>query len=275
MLTSKLIEQVKNTLKDADAILVGAGAGMSIPAGIDLNDREGFAKAYPAMLQYGFEYGYQLIGYPYSDEKLRWGFLSASLMNSARLGIDQSYQQLKSLLENKPYFIMTSNVDRLFHKNGFNEDHIYTPQGDSFLLQCKQPCTDEVWDALPLLAEMEQHINPDTQYLTDDKFVPTCKNCGGPVYMNVRSGPFYISKHYEEQRQKLNEWLADNANKKIVLLEIGVGFNTPGVIRAPFEQLAQQLPNATLIRINPTEAEGAEGTISVKSGVEETLAALA
>jgi len=268
------VNEVRTLLQQADAVLVGAGAGMSIPAGIDLNDRAAFANAYPAMLQYGFEYGYQLLGYPYPDERLRWGFLSASLMNSARLGIDPSYQYLKRLLSEKEHFVVTTNVDRLFHKNGFDTERLYTPQGDSFLLQCKQPCSDAVWDALPLLADMEQQIDPATQYLRSEDAVPTCPRCGGPVYMNVRSGPFYIDKHYEAQRTAMNKWLQHHANHRLVLLEIGVGFNTPGVIRKPFEQLALSVPHITLIRINPLEALGPPGTVSVSAGVKETLHAL-
>jgi len=268
------IRQLNELIQDADAILVGAGAGMSIPAGIDLDDREAFCKAYPAMVKYGFEYGYQLLGYPYSDDKLRWGYLSASLMNSARLGIDPSYQNLKRLLENKNHFVMTTNVDRLFYKNGFDAEKIYTPQGDSFLFQCKTPCSDEVWDALPLLEEMEQNIDASTQMLTDDSYVPKCPNCGGDVYMNVRSGAFYISKPYESQLDKLNQWLTSVGGKKLLLLEIGVGFNTPGVIRAPFEHLFSQIRNCTLVRINPKDAQGPEGTVSVQHGIEQVLSDL-
>ena len=274
MIVDTQLNQLRGLIDESDAILVGAGAGMSIPAGIDLDDREAFKKNYPAMTQYGFEYGYQLLGYPYQDDKLRWGYLSASLMDSARLGRDETYQNLKTVLADKNHFIMTTNVDRLFYKNGFDGDKIYTPQGDSFLFQCKTPCSQDVWDALPLLKEMEQHIDPETQMLTDDKYVPTCPHCGGEVYMNVRSGPFYISKHYEPQHERLNQWLTDIAGKKLLLLEIGVGFNTPGVIRAPFEHLAKQIPNCTLVRINPKDAHGPEGTLSVQQGIKETLSSL-
>ena len=269
------ITPLRQLIQDSDAILVGSGAGMSIPAGIDLDDRQAFQKAYPAMTQYGFEYGYQLLGYPYTDDKLRWGYLSASLMDSARLGIDETYQALKQLLTEKDYFVLTTNVDRLFYKNGFDSDRIYTPQGDSFLFQCKTPRSQDVWDALPQLQEMERHIDPATQKLTDDKYVPTCPHCGGAVYMNVRSGPFYINEHYESQREKLNQWLTAVGEKKLLLLEIGVGFNTPGVIRAPFEHLAEKNDNYVLARINPKDAQGPKGTLSISQGIRETLARLA
>lgn len=266
----KNLQTVNELIKNADAVLVGAGAGMSIPAGIDLTNKEAFAKAYPAMLQYGFTYGYQLLGYPYPDDKLRWGYLSNSLMDSARLGEDETYQNLKKLLEDKEHFILTTNVDRLFYKNGFDADKIYTPQGDSFLFQCKLPCTDETWDALPLLEEMEKHIDKKTQFLTDDKYVPRCPHCGGAVYMNVRSGNFYLHKNYDKQREKMNQWLETYSEKNLVLLEIGVGFNTPGVIRMPFDDWSRN-ENITLIRINPDEFDVPKDGVSLPLGAYEAF----
>ncbi|MCH4889231.1 NAD-dependent protein deacetylase of SIR2 family [Acidaminobacter sp. JC074] len=265
------LKEIKDIIKSSDKILVGAGAGMSIPAGIDLMDEKAFAENYPAMVKYGFSFAYQLMGYPYEDDRLRWGYLSASLNDMNKLGIDETYQNLLKLLKDKDYFILTTNVDRLFYKNGFDKDKIYTPQGDSFLFQCKEPCHDEVWDARPLIEEMVKHVDPATQYLTREDLLPKCPVCGGDVYMNVRSGSFYIDDHYQEQRDRLNKWLNDNIDKHIVLLEIGVGFNTPGVIRYPFEELLKQLPNVSLIRINPSHSRVPENAYSLEMNIEEAL----
>jgi NAD-dependent SIR2 family protein deacetylase len=265
------VNKAIEALKNADAILVGAGAGMSIPAGIDLMDREAFAKNYPAMVKYGFSFAYQLMGYPYEDDALRWGFLSASIKDMLSIGIDESYQKLLNIVLKKDYFILTSNVDRLFHKNNFNMEKIYTPQGDTSLFQCKTPCTNEVWDGVELIEEMVKHIDPETQRLTREDLIPRCPNCGGEIYMNVRSGSFYIEDRYEEERLRLNKWLQENINKKVVLLEIGVGYNTPGVIRYPFENLFSQIENCDLIRINPSHAEVPNGGISLKLDVVTAL----
>ncbi|MCT4613739.1 MAG: hypothetical protein N4A49_02560 [Marinifilaceae bacterium] len=265
------IERAMQILEDADAVLIGAGAGMSVPAGIDLMDTKSFAKAYPAMLQYGFTFGYQLMGYPYHDDRLRWGYLSASLKNMFSLGIDPSYQKLLNLVKDKEYFVMTTNVDRLFHKNNFDLNKIYTPQGDSSKFQCKLPCTNEVWDALPLVDKMVENIDPETQFLTDESLIPKCPNCGGEIYMNVRSGAFYIDDPYEQEKERLNKWLQVNASKKFVFLEIGVGYNTPGVIRYPFEQMYKQLPHSNFIRINSEHPQVPEGGIGLKTGIVEFL----
>lgn len=264
-------EKIKYIIDSADAVLIGAGAGMSIPAGIDLTDEKSFAKNFPAMVKYGFKNGYQLVGYPYKDDALRWGFLSASINNMMSIGMDETYQKLLKLVTHKNYFIITSNVDRLFHKNNFNEDRIYTPQGDTFLFQCKRPCSKKVWDGTEQIKEMVKHINPQTQYLTNEELIPRCPRCGGAVYMNVRSGNFYIEKHYEKDRDRLNKWINENSNKKLVILEIGVGYNTPGVIRYPFEKLYSKLDNVDFIRINPSDSRVPKGAIGLKMDIKSAL----
>ncbi|TKG97022.1 NAD-dependent protein deacetylase of SIR2 family [Puteibacter caeruleilacunae] len=265
------LERAKQAIASADAILIGAGAGMSVPAGIDLMDTKSFAKNYPAMLQYGFTFGYQLMGYPYHDDRLKWGYLSASLHNMFQLGKDDTYQKLFKLVKDKEYFVVTTNIDRLFHKNDFSEERVYTPQGDTSLFQCKLPCSDEVWDAKVLVEEMVKHIDPETQFLTREDLIPRCPNCGGEVYMNVRSGGFFIDDPYLQGQVNLNNWLKDNGHKKLVFLEIGVGYNTPGVIRFPFERMYAQLQHADFIRINMDDSNVPLGGIGLQMDIETAL----
>ena len=265
------LEKAKQAISSADAILIGAGAGMSVPAGIDLMDTESFARNYPAMLEYGFTFGYQLMGYPYHDDRLRWGYLSSSLNNMLKLGKDKTYQNLLQLVKNKDYFVITTNIDRLFHKNDFSEDKIYTPQGDTFYFQCKLPCTDEVWDAREQIREMAANVDPETQFLTNEDLIPRCPNCGGEVYMNVRSGGFFIDDPYQQGAKNLNNWLKENSQKKLLFLEIGVGYNTPGVIRYPFENMYSQLPHANFIRINSDHSDVPKGGIGLKMDIDKAL----
>lgn len=265
------LERAIEAISSADAILVGAGAGMSVPAGIDLMDTKSFAKNFPAMLQYGFTYGYQLMGYPYHDDRLKWGYLSASLNKMLSIGKDDTYQKLLRLVKDKEYFVVTTNIDRLFHKNDFPEELIYTPQGDTSKFQCKLPCSDDVWDAQDLIDEMIKHIDPKTQYLTREDLIPRCPNCGGEVYMNVRSGAFFIDDPYEQGRINLNNWLNENSQKKLLFLEIGVGYNTPGVIRYPFENMYKQLQHADFIRINSDYSDVPKGGIGLQMDIDTTL----
>ncbi len=265
------IEKAAKVLREAEIILIGAGAGMSAAAGLDYTDDESFAVKFPGMLQYGVRNQYQLMGYPFKDEALKWGYLAAAMDYVYKASPTPVYQNLRKLIGDRNYFVMTSNVDRYFHKNGFDEERIFTPQGDYELFQCFTPCTGQVWDAKHPVELMLPHINRATQIVENTAVLPTCPNCGGPVFMNVRGGGWFIEHPYEAGSNKLNDWLQKVRDKKIAVLEIGAGFNTPGVIRMPMETICSRFPNATLIRINRDHSSGPEGTISISEPADAVI----
>lgn len=266
-----VIQQAAEAINNADAILIGAGAGLSAAAGLDYSDEAAFAKRFPGMLQYGARSQGQLLGYPFPDEALKWGYLAVGLDHVYRAGQTPVYQDLRAIVGKRDCFVMTSNVDRYFHKNGFAEDRIYTPQGDYEQFQCFNRCHEDVWDGKPAIATMLPHINRGTQIVEDRNTLPTCPRCGGPVFMNVRGGNWFIDHPYEDQAIAITEWLAKVADTRLAVIEIGSGFNTPGVIRAPMESVGSRLPNASFIRINRDHAEGPEGTISIASAADKAL----
>ncbi|WP_064791308.1 hypothetical protein [Shewanella woodyi] len=264
-------EHAREVLADAEVVFIGAGAGLSASAGLDYTDQKAFAERFPGMLQYGFRFQYQLMGYPFDDEALKWGYLATGLNHVYHSQQTQVYQDLLSLVDERDSFVITSNVDRYFHKNGFDTANIYTPQGDYERFQCMTPCTDLVWDGRESVASMLPYINPETQYVENRSTLPVCPNCGGPVFMNVRGGSWFIEKPYETQADAISNWLNDNLNRKMAIVEIGAGFNTPGVIRLPLENIAKQLPDARLIRISKEHADGPVGTISLQMTADEAL----
>ena len=264
-------ERAAEILGNAEAVLIGAGAGLSAAAGLDYTDETAFSEKFPAMLQYGVRNQYQLMGYPFQDEALKWGYLAANLDYVYRTGPSQVYRDLFDIVEQRNYFVMTSNVDRFFHKNGFAEDRIYTPQGDYAFLQCLTPCHQGVWDAKPVVARMIPHIDPATQKVTDCSTLPTCPNCGEAVYMNVRAGHWFVEEPYLSQADALNHWLNTTRSAPLAVLEIGAGFNTPGVIRAPMEAIGTRWSNANFIRINREHTESPEGTISITTPADIAL----
>lgn len=268
------IEQAADAITNADAIFIGAGAGLSAAAGLDYNDEKAFAERFPGMLQYGARYQYQLMGYPFPDEALKWGYLSIALDHVYRSDENPVYQSLRRIVGERDCFVMTSNVDRFFHKNRFDPNSIYTPQGDYELFQCMTPCHDAGWDGKPQVKAMLPHLNRQTQYIEDRRKLPVCPKCGGPVFMNVRGGYWFIDKPYHAQNEALNHWLVSQRTRKLVLLEIGAGYNTPGVIRQPLEVIASKFVNATLIRINRDHADGPPGTISIADCASSTLSSL-
>lgn len=270
----KPIEHARRVIADADCVLIGAGAGMSAAAGLDYSDEKSFAARFPGMLQYGARNQYQLMGYPFRDEALKWGYQAAALDLVYRSGEAEIYQNLKSLIGDRDHFVMTSNVDRFFHKNGFDPDRVHTPQGDYEWLQCLTPCSDAVWDATAPVAKMMKSLNPATQLIEDESTLPTCPNCGGPVFMNVRGGGWFIEKRYIAGAERLGDWLKGTVQRNMAIIEVGSGFNTPGVIRWPLEQIAQRHPEATLIRINRDHADVPSDGISIAASADQAISTL-
>ncbi len=269
------IRRAAEAIQSAEAIFIGAGAGLSAAAGLDYNDDVSFAERYPAMLQYGFRNQYQLMGYKFKDPALKWGYLAATLKNVYDGQPTSVYENLRHLIASRDYFVMTSNVDRYFYKNKFDADKIYTPQGDYEYLQCMTPCHLNVWDAKPIVAQLIPSIDPKTQIVQDPALLPVCPNCGEAVYMNVRGGSWFIDQPYTDQAEKLNAWLSNIRGKKLVGLEIGAGYNTPGVIRGPMEAIGTTWENTQFIRINLDHATGPGRTLSIKSPANVALEKLA
>lgn len=237
-------------LREADRVLIVAGAGMSAyldgsPCNVYV-DREHFAHWYPDMPAKGFRTAYECMGLADSDlaPNERWGF-SARHMRNMRWDFApcEGYGLLARLVAGKDVFVMTSNVDGCFARAGFAPERIYEPQGNWEWFQCLQPCSrDSVWPSKPMLDALT--VREDGSLPPDQ--VPVCRNCGGPVFGNVRGGAWFLETPYVQQRAAFREWLSRGP---CTVLELGCGFNTPGVTRFPAESIASN--GGRLIRINP------------------------
>lgn len=245
------VTRLAEKLHRAKYVLIGAGAGMSVDAGIDYSDEEYFARRFPAMLQYGLRCQYQTIGFQEWSEAVQWGFL-ADHVSEVRFNSQPqpNYTRLRDLIADKDPFVITSNVDGMFAKSGFDEERIYTPQGSYALYQCLEPCTQETWPFQPVMEQLLQNLDPATQAVTDPALIPRCRNCGGPAFLNVRGGPWFIEEPQRLARQRYVDWVNASADGPLLLIEIGSGFNTPGVVRWPMEQIADWHEEAFLVRVN-------------------------
>lgn len=252
------VQNAKAWIESADAILFTAGAGLTAAAGINYGDTDLFAREFPAMLQYGFGAQYEFIGRTNIDRDLFWGYWAAHVdLVRHRWPQTAPYQKLYSLassLGEHDSFVLTSNVDAMFERNGFDPARIHTPQGDYALMQCTTPCTRNVWAWKAELDAIRAATDPQTQR-TDPRLAPVCPTCGEPAWINVRIDASFIDDHFEPTQQALGRWVNERAETNTVVLEIGAGFNTPGVIRIPGERLVEHLPNWKLIRVNPEHAE--------------------
>jgi NAD-dependent SIR2 family protein deacetylase len=167
---------------------------------------------------------------------------------------------------------MTSNVDGMFEKAGFDRSRIYTPQGDYARLQCVEACTEETWDSKPVIDRILPQIDRTTLTITDPSVVPYCPNCGGTMFLNVRVDSNFIDEPYMPQVDTVQKWLESNSQRKLCVIELGSGFNTPSVIRWPLENLVYQSADASLLRINqdhpqvPEEIAGKSLTFAMDAG---------
>lgn len=266
-------------LRDADRVLIAAGAGLSAAAGYDYSDRTSFIKLFPALHRAGFNARYELIGYPL-PARHQWGFWAVHVRD-VRLGTDPSptYRRLREVVGERDHFVMSSNVDALFSRNGFDASRVFTPQGDYALYQCLAPCTRQVWDARPVLEEAYNTLEHRTGQVAETA-VPACPNCGGEVYLNVNAGRWYIADHFWPTGQALNGWLANaralaRDGQRLVILDVGSGYNTPGVIRWQAERVGRAIPNATLVRLNRDHPEVpqdlAERAYSISSDAADVI----
>lgn len=246
------IARATEAIRSAEVLVIGAGAGLSAAAGYDFTNSEKFARDYPGMLQYGFTKKIQMMANFSVGENILWGYY---LQNVAETRFDNGephpvYQALRQLSELfKDWFVVTTNVDALFQRNGFDQRRIYTPQGDYGLGQCRSGCTQETWSSKPWIDNLLNQVDRSTQKLADE-LIPRCPNCGGPTFFNVRCASWFVDKHWLEGRLRWEAWLKRNRTQKVLSIDIGSGFNTPMWVRWPLEKITSRNPQSTLIRMN-------------------------
>ncbi|MFJ8940415.1 NAD-dependent protein deacetylase of SIR2 family [Streptomyces sp. NPDC102365] len=246
---------IRGWLDEADRVLITAGAGLSAAAGYDYGDTERFQELFPALYRLGLRSRY-LVGVPLPAARL-WGYWAVHI-DDIRYGSAPNplYQRLRTIVGDKDHWVMTSNVDALFARNGFAADRVFTPQGDYGRYQCTTPCTSATWDSKPLVDRLLSAYDRDTGIVTDPDALPRCPNCDGRVEINVRIGPEFVDDPYLPTGRRLQEWLNESAtDARMLILEFGAGFNTPGVIRHPGEHLTRHFPRARLVRVNPTHPD--------------------
>lgn len=241
--------KIKELIKSADAILIGAGAGLSSSAGIDYSI-ESFKRNFPELVNaYDMTDMYTSSFYEFDTEEERWSYwakhINYSFIAPPPL---KAYKDLFEIIKDKNYFVITTNVDGQFEKSGFAHDKVFEVQGSYGKMQCSVGCHNKLYDNTKLVSDM---LKSKDNLKIDSHLVPKCPVCGRKMEINIRKDAFFVE---DDNWHKLNsayeEFINNNKNKKLVLIELGVGFNTPGIIRFPFEQLAYTNDNVTLIRIN-------------------------
>mmetsp|Transcript_20708 Transcript_20708/g.26804 ORF Transcript_20708/g.26804 Transcript_20708/m.26804 type:complete len:618 (-) Transcript_20708:878-2731(-) len=249
-----VLQEIQRVSMEADALLICAGAGASgNPNEFVYTNSQDFSKYYPWLLKFGYSTSYEcmgLLGDPDVSTTIKSAYLVAHMHNQRRrFQPNPAYYALHKALQDLDIFIYTSNVDGCFERAGFDKDKIYSPQGDWKYFQCSLPCSrDAFWEAENDLDLALPHV-PDLPQDT----IPRCKRCGRTAIGNVRGGNWFTHAPYDAAQDRFLHWIDQiiQQNKKLLILEVGVGFNTPTVTRIPMEQICRDYELATLIRVNP------------------------
>ena len=240
--------KIKDLIKNADAIVIGAGAGLSASAGIDYS-KESFKKNFPELVDaYGMTDMYTYSFYNFKTEEERWSYwakhINYSFIAPPPL---KAYKELLEIVKDKNYFVITTNVDSQFLKSGFDEKKVFEVQGSYGKMQCSKGCHNKLYDDTKLVKRM---LLSKDNLKVDSNLIPYCPKCGSKMEINIRKDDFFIEdSNWHKLNNNYEKFINDNIDKNLVLIELGVGFNTPGIIRFPFDRLAYDY-NITLIRIN-------------------------
>ncbi|HCA05389.1 MAG TPA: Sir2 silent information regulator family NAD-dependent deacetylase [Ruminococcaceae bacterium] len=244
------ISIIKEKIKNADAVIIGAGAGLSTAAGF-VYSGERFDRNFS---DFGKKYGFKdmytggFVMMRYSPEEF-WAYWSRNIyVNRYSDPPKDTYKKLLKLVKNKDYFVLTTNVDHCFQKAGFDKRRLFYTQGDYGLFQCSVPCHDKTYDNLQTVKEM---LSRQKNMKIPSELVPQCPVCGKPMTLNLRSDDTFVQDEgWYKASERYSDFLRRHEGLNVVFLEIGVGYNTPGIIKIPFMEMTAKNPNAVYICLN-------------------------
>lgn len=247
--SSDPIARLRTALDEADAVIIGAGAGLSTSAGFTYSGarfREHFSDF---AAKYGFTDMYSGGFYPFPTEEERWAYWSRYIMiNRYTSAPKPVYARLLALAQDKDYFVLTTNVDHQFQKAGFDKRRLFYTQGDYGLFQCSEPCCQETFDNEAAVREM--YARQQDMRIPSD-LVPRCPHCGNPMSMNLRADATFVEDEgWHAAAARYSEFLRRYENCKTLFLELGTGYNTPTIIKYSFWRMTAQWPDATYVCIN-------------------------
>ena len=243
------IIKAKQMIGDADFIIIGAGSGLSSAAGLEYSGESFETNFKDFIKKYNFTDLYSASFYDFKTQEEKWAFFAKMIeVNRYNKTPLKLYEELYKIAKDKNYFILSTNVDGQFYNSGFDENKIFEVQGDYGYLQCENACHNKLYDNKELV---HKWIENTKDCKIPSELVMKCPVCGGNMDMNLRKDANFVQdEKWYVQAERYKEFLKEAENKNVVLLEIGVGFNTPGIIRYPFEQMVKANDKIRLIRIN-------------------------
>ena len=255
------IERLRQALREAEAVVVGAGAGLSAAAGFAYSG-ERFRRYFGDFGEkYGFRDMYSGGFYPFPSREEFWAYWSRYLyLNRYQDAPEPVYRELLELLKGKDYFVLTTNVDHCFQKAGFDRKRLFYTQGDYGLFQCSGPCRQETFGNEEAIREMVlsqgfrlgqagELLAPESSspaMTVPPELLPVCPCCGRPLIPNLRcDGKFVEDEGWHRAAERYAHYLRSRGGERILFWELGVGYNTPGIIKYPFRRMTAGNPRAT------------------------------
>ena len=247
------MDRLCGAIQDADAVIIGAGAGLSASAGF-VYDGERFAQYFRDFEEkYGFHDMYTGGFFPYAAPEEHWAYWSRYIWVNRYMDAPKPvYQKLLRLVRGKDCFVLTTNVDHCFQKAGFDQKRLFCTQGDYGLFQCSEPCCQETWDNEETIRRM---MAEQKNMRIPTELIPRCPRCGKPLTMNLRSDDKFVQDEgWYRAAGRYEDYLRRHQHGKILYLELGVGYNTPVIIKYPFWKMTLQNRQAVYACVNRGQA---------------------
>lgn len=245
----EIINKSKQLIAEADAVVIGAGAGLSTAAGLEYGGAR-FRKYFSDYIEkYGLTDMYSSAFYNFPSAEEKWAYFSRHIsVNRYEAPVFELYKELKTLVQDKNYFVITTNGDAQFERAGFDQASLFATQGDYRLFQCEVGCHDTLYDNQKMV---EQMIAETKDFKIPSNLVPPCPVCDRHLVPHLRMDSYFIeNENWRKASRAYTSFIQNNKTKKLLLLELGIGFNTPGIIRFPFEQMSINYKDTTLVRVN-------------------------
>jgi NAD-dependent SIR2 family protein deacetylase len=265
-----LSEKLKNSLDAADAVIIGAGAGLSTSAGFTYSG-ERFSRYFSDFIEkYKLHDMYSGGFYNFETIGEYWAYWSRYIYINRYMDPPKPlYHMLFNLVKDKDYFVLTTNVDHCFQKSGFDKDRLFYTQGDYGLFQCSKPCHENTYDNLGIISDMVKSqgftiaddgtlMPPEVGSLkisVHESLIPKCPVCGRSMSMNLRADSTFVQDSgWYRAAERYNRFLNEHKNDNILFLELGIGYNTPSIVKYPFWQMTNNWKNSVYVCINKGEA---------------------
>lgn len=250
---SAQIERLKKEFETADAILIGAGAGLSTSAGFAYDGKRFKQYFSDFEAKYGFHDMYSGGFYPYNSPEEYWAWWSRHIfVNRYNIDVGKTYADLLELVKDKNYFVLTTNVDHQFQLAGFDKKRLFYTQGDYGLWQCSEACHDKTYDNEDTVRQM---VTAQKDMKIPTELIPKCPVCGAPMTMNLRCDDKFVQDEgWYTAANRYNDFIRRHENMHILFLELGVGFNTPVIVKYPFWQMTARNSSAIYACINYGQA---------------------